>query len=128
MRGILNVVGRLGRGLGIAVALLALIPACSGTPQVKAYKASAYTVHAVKAAMLAFNDAYQAGQFTEKNRLDVIAAYEKYRAAMKAAIQAQRLLIDAQGEALPDQILPNDIQVLAADLVGLIEQLKGGAK
>lgn len=119
--GILNSARASALLLVVAISLAA----CTGTPQVKAYKATALTVHGVKTAMLAFNDGYQAGSFTEQNRLDVIALYEKYRAAMKTAIQAQRVLLDAQGEALPDQILPNDIQVLAADLVGLIEKLRG---
>ena len=114
-----------GYRLVTVVVVLAVLSACSGSPAVKAYKATAYTVHGVKVAMLAFNDEYQAGHFTEADRTKVIEVYEKYRKAIKAAIHAQKLALTAQGEPVPEQVLTGQLQTLAAEVVDLIESLRG---
>lgn len=124
--GIRNLDARTHRAVALLVALALSASACSGTPAVKAYKATAYTVHAVKTAMLVFNDEYQAGRFSEQDRLNVIEVYEKYRAGMKVAIKAQKVALDAQGVPLDNVVLQGELQSLAADVIAFIEGLKKG--
>ena len=124
--GIRNPDARTHRAVALLVALTLSVSACSGTPAVKAYKATAYTVQAVKTAMLVFNDEYQAGRFTEQDRLNVIEVYEKYRAGMKVAIKAQKVALDAQGVPLDSVVLQGELQSLAADVIAFIEGLRRG--
>lgn len=117
---------RTPRAGALLVALALVVSACSGTPAVKAYKATAYTVQGVKTAMLVFNDEYQAGKFTEEDRLKVIEVYEKYRAGMKVAIKAQKVALDAQGVPIDSVVLQGELRSLAADVIAFIEGLRKG--
>ncbi len=110
----------------VGAMLVLALAACTGTPAVKAYKATAYTVHSVKTAMLVFNDEYQAGKFSEQDRLNVIEVYEKYRSGMKLAIKAQKVALDAQGVPLDNVVLQGELQSLAADVIAFIEGLRKG--
>lgn len=116
--------GARGGALLLAVLVAISTAACSGTPQVRLYKGTAYTVHAVKTAMLVFNDEYQAGRFTEQDRLNVIDVYEKYRKGMLLAIKAQKVALDAQGQPVDSEVLPAELQSLAADVISFIESLR----
>lgn len=107
--------------LPLAVVLvLAVLAACTGSPRLKVYKATAITVHSVHVAMLAANDAYQAGVFDDTDRSRILDVYAKYQAGIKTAIDAGRLVTTPGDEV----VLEGEIAQLAADVVSLIESLR----
>lgn len=64
--------------------------------------------------MKSFNVAYQAGQATEAQRTQVLAAYDKYLAADKVAALSLGATVD------PNAVLPN-VQAAVAELMKLIQ-------
>lgn len=84
--------------LALVVVLLALSAGCASTatPARKAYTTLSDVDAAAKATMGVFNTQYQAGQRTEGQRTQVLAAYAKYQ---KAALLAMTVAQDVTQSA-----------------------------
>lgn len=93
---------------------LALTTGCNTTQSAQgiAYKTLRSTWLSVDAAMQVANELYQAGKLTPAQRLEIIAAHDKYRVSMDTAISAASLNWDSA--------TPADVSTLARDVITLI--------
>lgn len=97
-----------------------VLTGCATSASGKVYQGTNFTVTTVKAAVKGFNDLYQAGLFTEDDRLVVIDVYDKFRAGAKSAVAAGRLLSDTDDPTA----LTGDLADLARKVMDTITALK----
>lgn len=108
------------RSIAALFVALVIINGCATSASGKVYQGANFTITTVKAAVKGFNDLYQAGVFTEDDRLVVIDVYDKFRAGAKAAVAAGRLLNDTDDPSK----LTGDMADLARKVVDTITELK----
>jgi len=111
-------------GGAIAAFLLAAIyglalPGCANTPREAAYKTLALTAHTVDSAMEAYADAVVAGKVGEPTQAKVRDIKTRYEKAFVAAVEAAKANLDSP--------TPQDLKVIAASLLQIIEAATGKA-
>jgi hypothetical protein len=104
-------------GAALLVVLLAISAGCASTatPARKAYTTLSDVDAAAKATMGVFNTQYQAGQRTEDQRTQVLAAYAKYqKAALLAATVAQDVTQSASALKIANDAIAPLLDLIAS--------------
>lgn len=122
-RGGHRAIWRQWRGLAVALVVLPLLAGCGSMPADRiTYNTIDGAVNGVHAGLRSFNEFYQAGEATEEQREQVLAAYKKFQAVARAAVK----IAPNATAASPDTIrLVSDA---AVELLKLIEAFKAKPK